>query len=330
MTSVHRIQIPIPFPLKQVNAFYIHDSEPTLIDTGINTDEAYEVLSHGIEKAGGNIKGLRRIIITHCHIDHVGLAGRAKKESNAEVWLHKWDINKIYRGDDDNFKSKADIYRDFFISAGIPGGPIDAALNSMYERFRNFFGILIGENALEGGEIFKFDDFELEIIHTPGHSPGSVCLYNRQTRDIFSGDTLLEEVSSNPVAEITPPENGQVYQSLHIYQKSLAALRELDINRVAPGHGSEFSNHRDRIDQLFRHHKERRSQLLELLREYPEREGKKYPMTQFTLSGQLFPDLKGFDIFLGISEVRGHLEILEKDGLVHSHIENGKKVYSLV
>ncbi len=330
MTSIHKIQIPIPFPLKWVNVYYIHDSTPTLIDAGINTDEAYEALSHGIREAGGSIKDLKRIIITHCHIDHVGLAGGIKLESKGDVWLHKWDINKIYRGNDDNFRSKADSYRNFFLSAGIPGGPIDAALSSMYERFRNYFGILTQEKALKGGEIFGFDDFDLEVIHTPGHSPGSVCLYNRQTRDIFSGDTLLEEISSNPVAEITPPENGQVYQSLHMFQKSLAVLRDLDINHVLPGHGQEFGAHRRRIEELFRHHEQRRSRLIELLRDYPKTEGKKYPMTQYTLSGLLFPDLKGFDIFLGISEVRGHLEILEKDGLVYSCEENGKRIYSLV
>jgi glyoxylase-like metal-dependent hydrolase (beta-lactamase superfamily II) len=329
MTSVHRIPLPIPFPLKWVNAYYIHDSNPTLIDAGVNTEEAFEALEKGVHEAGGQIGALKNIIITHCHIDHVGLAGKVSDISGARIWLHKWDLNKLYRGNDDNFKSKTHTYRDFFVSAGIPEAPIDSAINSMYDRFKTYFGAVYKEETLQGGEVFPFDDFQLEVIHTPGHSPGSVCLLNGSSGDLFSGDTLLQDISSNPVAEITPPENGREYKSLAMFQKSLAHLREMDIETVLPGHGAEFHNHRERINELFERHNQRRAELLKLLRDYPKRGGKIYPMTLFTLSSELFPDLKGFDIFLGISEVRGHLEILEQEGLVVGSDVNGRRVYSL-
>jgi glyoxylase-like metal-dependent hydrolase (beta-lactamase superfamily II) len=328
MTLTHKIELPLPFPLKWVNAYYIEDSDPLLIDAGVNTDDAFEALKKGVEKAGGDLKSLKRIVITHCHIDHVGLAGRVAEVSGASIWLHKWDIGKLYRGDDERFKSKIGVYRDFFISAGIPGEPIDTALTGMYERFKTYFGVVSQEQPLYGGETFEFDDFELEVLHTPGHSPGSVCLYDRSSGRLFSGDTLLEEISSNPVAEVSPPENGREYKSLAAYQKSLAMLRELEVETVLPGHGPEFNNHRKRIDELFHSHDQRRAKLLELLKEYPNRPGKTYPLTMFTLSSELFPDLKGFDIFLGISEVRGHMEILEKEGLVESEKREGRIIYS--
>ena len=76
MTTVTRIEVPIPFPAQWVNSYYIHDSVPTLIDTGINTDEGLEAIRSVIEAAGGSLDQVRRIIGTHGHMDHIGLAGR--------------------------------------------------------------------------------------------------------------------------------------------------------------------------------------------------------------------------------------------------------------
>ncbi len=329
MTKVHTIQVPIPFPLKWVNCYYIDDSIPTLIDTGVNTDEGLEAIQSAVQATGGSLSDLRRIILTHGHLDHMGLAGRLAEISGAEVFIHKWDKAKLVRDPVQEAKKSGKAFSAFFVEAGVPGAPIDSALETLALRFKHFFSPIYGEKVLEGEEVFDFDDFRLQVIHTPGHSPGSISLLNPDDGTFFSGDTLLEKISSNAVVEVVAPTEVSRYRSLASYQDSLNLVTGLAVKSVLPGHGNTFSDHRGRVEQLQAHHEERKAEVLAVLRDYPLKIGKKYPLTQFTLAMEMFPDLKGFHVFLGLSEVRGHLEMLEDDGLVASRLEANRRIFSL-
>ncbi len=330
MSTVHRIQVPIPFPLQSVNCWYISDSIPTLIDAGINTEEGFEVVKEAVSAVGGTIEGIRRIILTHCHLDHMGLAGRLSQVYGAEVHIHQWDRNKIVRGSRQEFDERLGIYREFFLEAGIERNLAEDMIRGFLPRLEKFFSPLTDEKPLHGGEVFPFDDFELEVIHTPGHSPGSVCLYNRRDEVLFSGDTLLEEITSNPVVELKAPEENHGYRSLVEFETTLKRLKELSVITVLPGHGAPYTRHAHRVEELQNHHKARTRQVLEILaanqREQPEAHG----MTELMVCKQLFPSLNGMDIFLGLSEARAHLEWLEKRGLVSFAIRDGHRVYRAV
>lgn len=328
MTTVHAIQAPIPFPLKWVNCYYIEDSIPTLIDTGVNTEEGMEAIQSAVQATGGSLSDLRRIILTHGHLDHMGLAGRLAEISGAEIYIHKWDQAKLVRDPVEEAKKRGKAFSAFFIEAGVPGPPIEGALETLAHRFKNFFSPISGEKTLEGGEVIEFDDFGLQVIHTPGHSPGCISLFLPDDGTLISGDTLLEKISSNAVVEVVAPTELNNYRSLASYQDSLKLVMGLPAKKVLPGHGNTFLDHRGRVEQLQAHHEERRGEVLKVIKEYPLTSGKKYPLTQFTLAMEMFPDLKGFDVFLGISEVRGHLEMLEDDGIVASEVEDNRRVFS--
>jgi glyoxylase-like metal-dependent hydrolase (beta-lactamase superfamily II) len=83
MTRIHRIEVPIPFPLKTVSCYYILDSIPTLIDTGVNSAAGLDIIERKIRSVGGRLSDLKRIILTHGHTDHVGLAGKIASHSGA-------------------------------------------------------------------------------------------------------------------------------------------------------------------------------------------------------------------------------------------------------
>lgn len=327
MSTVHRIQVPIPFPLRWVNCYYIHDSVPTLVDTGVNTEDAFQAVQAALAARGGSIEGIRRIILTHCHLDHIGLAGRISRVSGAEVYVHRWDQNKIIRGVEQEFQERSKVYREFFVEAGMPSRQVQLVIDGFLHKLGELFTPLSGEKPLEGGEVFSFDDFRLGVIHTPGHSPGSICLYNREDEVLFTGDTLLGEISSNPVVELKAPEEKKDYSSLVEYELTLERLRGLSVITVLPGHGSPFAQHWQRIQELRNHHQARCNEVLDILQSHCRASENRGGMTELEVSKALFPTLEGVEIFLGLSEARAHLELLNHQGLVSVQKRSGQRRY---
>jgi len=103
---------------------------------------------------------------------------------------------------------------------------------------------------------------------------------------------------------------------------SLEMIGALGVKEVLPGHGAPFSNPRERIDEIIRHHRMRRQEVLDVFSARDE-------MTLFTISRTVFPDLQGWDVFLGLSETHGHLEVLEKEGMITSRMAGDQRLYCL-
>lgn len=329
MTTVKRIEIRTPFALKRVNCYYIKDSVPTLIDAGVNTDESFETVRSAVKEAGGAIGGLRRLILTHAHSDHIGLVSRIARLSGADVYMHRWDAGRMVRHEEEGSANLGERYRGFFLEAGAPEAMVEQTLRSMSERFRRFYSAFSGEKVLEGGEVFPFDDFSLEVIHTPGHTPGSICIFNRVDGTLFSGDSLLEKITSNPMAEISSPAGRANYRSLERYLASLEVIEALPVTRILPGHGPPFSNHRKRVKELYAHHRARMEEVLKILKEYNANSVAGSGVTPFMVAKRLFHSLEGIELFLGLSEAQGHLEVLHKKGLVFSRKERVQRLYYL-
>lgn len=329
MTTLHRIEIPTPFALSRVNCYYLHDSVPTLIDAGVDTDEAFETLRSGIIDSSGSLEGIKRIILTHAHADHIGLLSRIVEVSGAEVFIHQLDAPKMKDSGEQGAAVLRDKYRQFFMESGVPGNITEEFLEVLFKRLKRYFKCFENSVSLTGSEVFSLDDYNLEIIHTPGHSPGSACIFARSEGILFSGDTLLEKITSNPVFEVNPTKETEGYRSLESYKNTLSLLRELPASIVMPGHGKPFLNHLERVDQLLDHHEERTEQILAILRSNQCGDKASREMTRYTMTQRLFDDLKGMDIFLGLSELKGHLEILGAAGRVYSVYENGRQLYGI-
>ena len=121
MTKIKKIQIPIPFPVKWVNCYYIPGSVPTLIDTGVNANECLETIKSAIEAEGGKLSDVRRIIATHGHGDHVGLAGKIQKISGAEVFVNSLDTVQWADRGSEYFRQKREDFTNIFRGSRDPG-----------------------------------------------------------------------------------------------------------------------------------------------------------------------------------------------------------------
>jgi len=324
MTKIKKIQIPIPYPVKWVNCYYIRGSVPTLIDVGVNADECLEAIKSAIEAEGGKLSDVRRIIATHGHGDHIGLAGRIEEISGAEVFVHCLDTVRWADRGSEHSRQKREDFRIFFAEAGIPKESIDELVELIVVRFTQQCHTVSTEMILEDGRIFKFDDFDLQVVHTPGHSPGSVCLLNKADGVLFSGDTLLPELISNPTTEKT---GATEYRSLVGHQASLELIKSLGVKRVLPGHGAPFENLEVRIQKIQGQHDKRSRQILRILAEGDGSPGNHAGMTQFMVATELFGSLSGRDLFFGVSSARAYLDALEEQGLATRLKEGSQHVY---
>ncbi|MBI4963188.1 MAG: MBL fold metallo-hydrolase [Desulfomonile tiedjei] len=324
MTKKKRIQVPIPFPVKSVNCYYIPGSVPTLIDTGVNLQDTLEAIKRGIEAQGGKLEDVRRIIATHGHADHIGLAGRIAEISGAEVFVHKWDTVRWADRGGEHAGDKHGDFRTFFLEAGLPTDSIDELVASLISGFRKMCHPVSTERMLEHGMVFKFDDFDLEAIHTPGHSPGCVCLWNRADRELFTGDTLLPALISNPTIEKTGSTD---YKSLVGHQASLELIGGLDVKRVFPGHGLPFDSLEARLRDIRGYHGRRTKQILRILGQKDGSAGNHDGKTQYMVATELFGSISGRELFFAVSSARAYLDALEEQGLATRLKEGTRHFY---
>lgn len=324
MSHITRIQLPIPFPIQSVNVYFIEDSNPTLIDAGFHSGEALDAMKHALRQRGFALSRIKRIILTHGHLDHVGLAGKIQEVSGAEIFIHPTDRGKCIWDVETVAAQKREPFYRFFEEAGLPEDVGREISRQMDARFRTYFPGYFDVKDLDGGDTFSFDDFTLEVVHCPGHTPGSVGLFDRDHARFYSGDHLLKSITSNPVVELENRGNGNPYKSLSHYLNSLTLTESLDIDEILPGHGRPFSGHRKRIQEIRAHHRLRREVILDVLKSRSPAHG---GMNLFETAMEVFPHLKGWDIFLGMSETLGHLEILEEEGLIGSRLIREKRVY---
>ena len=329
MTTIHRITCPIPFPLKTVNCYYIHDVCPTLIDSGVNTPDSMASIEAGIRQAGGRLSDVRRVIVTHAHTDHVGLAGRLAGASGAEVFIHHRDYPKFISADEQQSRAQFQRFRQFLDFCGVPDPLARAQADAFKARVGHLVVPLEAPHLLSGGETFVFDDFELQVVHTPGHSAGSISLFDAADGRLFSGDFLLEHITPNPVAEFSLPGGQNGYGSLARFTSSLEWLVAQDVAQVLPGHGSDFAHARQRGVALLNHFGRRRKQVIRLMTHAQAGLPGDQGVTLTQLVRQMFPGLKDMAVFLGLSEAYAYLQLLESEALLEVWCDQGGGRYRL-
>jgi glyoxylase-like metal-dependent hydrolase (beta-lactamase superfamily II) len=318
--GIHCLAIPTPFLVGRVNCYLIDDDPLTLLDTGPNSGKSLDELELALAQHGRRIEELGLILITHQHMDHVGLLEILVRRSGAEVMaLHRLaPYLESFRASataDDQF-AQAIMRRH-----GVPDD-LATVLGSVGAAFRAFGSSGHVTRKLHDGDSVQLRDRSLTVLHRPGHSPSDTLFWDEQRRILLGGDHLLARISSNPlVSRPLSDDGGEVGDptrrphALVDYIASMRATRELPVEIVLPGHGEAIVSHAALIDERIRMHGRRAGKILRIL--------ERGPLTAYELALEMWGNIAVTQAYLTLSEVLGHVDLLVRDGDVEEREHDG-------
>ncbi|MBA4538624.1 MBL fold metallo-hydrolase [Bacillus aquiflavi] len=253
----YRIGIPVPFPMKYVYCYlFEHVDGYVLIDAGFNDRNAKAAWKQFFQQCNIHAKKIKTIYLTHFHPDHAGLAGWMQQLTGADVYMHEIDLNMINQvWGEDSLQTK--LVEEMNLNHGVPR-QLSADISIHMDLIAHHVHPLPQIKPLMTEEV-EFGGKTWEVIHTPGHSNGHICFYQKEKGLLISGDHILDKITPNislwPGASNTP---------LHDYIQSLRKIKELHVEKAFPGHGDIINRVNERIEQLIHHHKVRLKEMEEL------------------------------------------------------------------
>jgi glyoxylase-like metal-dependent hydrolase (beta-lactamase superfamily II) len=322
-------QLPLPIHrhnLGGANAFLVRDADGYLLfDCGADVSECVESLASQLGSLGVPFEAIHTLVLSHGHGDHSGQAARVAERTGAEIALHERDARFV------SYPNVSEADRQQLVSwlrrHGYPepeiGALVDVSATGTRGDRRD--QAIPADRLLAGGEILAVGRYRFEVLWTPGHTPGHICLFDRGQRVLLCGDHILEIVTPNVGLHPLLTEN-----PLPGYLDSIRDLASQQIEAVLPGHGRPIPDLGALTAEIERRHEKRRDQIVSLLTTAPQ--------SPYALSTQvwakpgrrtwssLHPHLRRN----AVGMVAAHLELLAESGSgVKSREEDGVVSYSL-
>jgi glyoxylase-like metal-dependent hydrolase (beta-lactamase superfamily II) len=322
--DVHRIPLPTPFRIGDVNAWLLRGSPLTLVDAGPQMEEAEARLEEGLARLGVAVEDLELIVLTHQHDDHVGLAGELRRRSGAAVAatsrLARFLADLEASLDADDAYALALMRRH-----GVTARTMET-LGGISRAFRRFVAGVEVDRVLAEGDELVAGGRTWRVHERPGHSPTDTVLAADGL--LLAGDHLLERVSSNPIAHVpvgaadpaglaASPDRPR---TLLIYADSLRATADADRGElVLPGHGDTFTGAAELVGKRAGMTERRAEKILDALTR---------PRSAADVGRDLWRHVPVTQAYLVLSEVLGHLDLLESRGQVATTVEDGIVLYA--
>ncbi len=324
--GIHRIAIPTPFLVGRVNCYLIEDEPLTLIDTGPNSGKSLDDLERALAAHGHGIEELGLIVLTHQHMDHIGLLEILARRSGAQVAAihllepYLADVSRSAAADDEF--AQAVMRRH-----GIPAD-LATVVGALTAAFRAFGSSGRVTHPMADGEDLELRDRKLTIVHRPGHSPSDTLLWDSDRGILIAGDHLLGHISSNPLVSrplspAYPPQTTGASEprprALLQYMESMRATREMPARLVMPGHGDPILDHRELIDDRLRMHRRRAERIHQIL--------DAGPLSAYEIAVRMWGNVAVTQAYLTLSEVLGHLDLLVSNAQAVEHDSDGLSVF---
>lgn len=255
------VHLPLPMRPTIVNVTLLHSNDEwALIDTGINTQDSLDTLGAALALVGCSFDKLDKIISTHHHPDHYGASQALRERGAATIHLHQrehaasqhWGPGAL---GEETVK--------FFEQHGIPMQRF-GYIPSPGEFWRQLYAPAVPDGFIDDGDVIRVGSFELEVVTTPGHTPGHCVFYLRREKVMIAGDHLLPKITPHVGLYPGGPEN-----PLADFIDSQRKVQSYNVALVLPAHGGVFSDHRRRAEQIIQHHHYRLQEMLDIVKRQP-------------------------------------------------------------
>lgn len=314
LPQMFKIPVPTPFRVGPINAYLLKGDTLTLVDTGPRTETAETYLREALAEHGYQFADVGQLVITHHHVDHIGLAGMIAQESDADLICHPWCAPFIEQ------QQKTTSYiigyiGNIYQQAGVPI-EIQARMQGSgdwYDKFGTYKATVT--RTIDEGDEIEMGGITWQVLHTPGHAGDLICFYDPLSRILLANDHLIKAISSNPILE--PPQTPDLPRPKRLleYMHHLERVAELDIELAYSGHGREIEDVPALVKKRIGFHQQRAQKILG---QFEGRARSLWEMTE-----EMFSHVDLDDKFLAVSEVLGHIDILEANGRVQRHVEDG-------
>lgn len=317
--GILRLVLPLDLPgLRAVNAYLLDDNGGrALVDCGIydpapTQEHGWTDLRNALEASGARPEEVGRLVVTHHHVDHYGMAARVLEVAGCELAMYA-EVSEdlqVYRSPE----TRARRLRALLESHGV--APDQAAGLVGREDWRAYIaGVVDPQVSLSDTDELRIGERVWTVIHTPGHSRSHICLWCERDRILISGDHLLPAITPH----IDLGSEGE--DSLGDYLASLERIEKLGPELVLPGHGRPFDGGAERARATLRHHDRRLGAVLQVLRHEPKNAA--------AISDEIFgAALLDFHKRLALGEALAHLVYLERRGEVERVRADGEVLYT--
>ena len=329
--NLYLIELPLPNnPLGYVNACLVRgDNGCLLIDTGWDTEGAFNSLKTQLAEIGARVEDISQIVATHIHPDHYGLAGRLRRLSQARISLHHLErdlVQTVYSDVDKLIQQGLEWMQINGVSAAELALGL-SQLRATRPEMVQFTAAVLPDTVLRGDEAISVGSFTFKVLWTPGHSPGHICLYEPNHGILISGDHILPDVNTDVSLE---PQSGP--NPLGDYLNSLSEIKQLSISLTLPGHGHPFTGLERRIDEIIQNQRQRGSEILDKVKPGAKTAGQiSGELTWMRNANQVnWQDLNPWDRRLALLKTLAHLEAMRFGGKVEKSTQGGIIYYQAI
>jgi glyoxylase-like metal-dependent hydrolase (beta-lactamase superfamily II) len=309
LDGVVQVYLPLPMRPTIVNVYLVRAGERwTLIDTGMNTEDSVAAFRGALDEIGIAPGAVTRLIGTHHHVDHFGTSAPFKELTRAEVYLHPLEAERATLMGHIGGENV-----EYMRAHGVPDVPPAQQLPPPSRFFGTWYAPARPDHLLgDEDEIPLGDGRTLEVVWTPGHTPGHCCLLLKPDGVLFVGDHLLPKITPHVGLWPSGPEN-----PLGDFLASHEKIQRVEARVVCPAHGPVYEDHRRRARQLIDFHRVRKLAMLDLIR--------RRPLTAYEVALGAFaiaPDNR-FQVMAATVETLAHLELLRREGRALRDERNG-------
>lgn len=311
--EIYQLYLPLPMRPSIVNVYLVKGGDEwALIDTGMNSPDSLSAFHAALQTVGCPLTSVRKLLSSHHHPDHFGASQRQKELTGAEVYFHPLEVERVARLQTVQPEESLAFLRQHGVP--VPGGA--EGMPTPMQVWGSNYAPTTPDRLLADEDIIYVGTREIQVVWTPGHSPGHCCFYLPEDKAIIVGDHLLPKITPHVGTYPNGPEN-----PLGDFLASQWKIQRLEVELVLPAHGAIFSELCARSNQIIEHHEDRLKEVGDTIRRQPK--------TAYDIAVEVFGNDESrplFHLLAATFETLAHLHFLLHEGMVKRiEEENGTR-----